>query len=244
MLDHVTIGTADLDASERFYRTVLSALGYEPPSGDEQFVEWNDFSIAQAGAGRPVTTGLHVAFVAASRERMEAFWRAGIQAGHRDEGAPGPRPQYGSGYEGAFLLDPDGNSVEATFHRDRPSDDRRIDHLWIRVGDFAASRKFYATVGDVVGFDAVEDGSERTRYSSDRGHGTFSILDGRATTPFHLAFEVPDRAAVERFHRAATDAGHPDNGLPGERPEYHPGYFGAFVLDPDGHNVEAVHHQR
>ena len=70
------------------------------------------------------------------------------------------------------------------------------------------------------------------------------IVDGPATTPFHLAFGAADRAAVEDFHRAMTRAGFADNGEPGERPEYHPGYFGAFVLDPDGHNVEAVDHGR
>ena len=60
----------------------------------------------------------------------------------------------------------------------------------------------------------------------------------------HLAFGVGDRQAVERFHELATAAGYADNGAPGERPQYHPGYVGAFVLDPDGHNVEAVFHDR
>ena len=60
----------------------------------------------------------------------------------------------------------------------------------------------------------------------------------------HLAFGVHDVATVERFHEVATAAGYPDNGAPGERPQYHPGYYGAFVLDPDGHNVEAVFHDR
>ncbi len=242
MFDHVTIGVSDRDASEGFYRTVLAARVYEPPSGGDDFLEFNDFSIAPAHDARPVTTGLHVAFVAPSREAMEAFWRAGVEAGYRDDGAPGPRPQYGCDYEGAFLLDPDGNSVEATFHGDRRTD-RRIDHLWIRVADRAASRRFYATVAEVLDLRA-EDLSDRTHFARRAGGGTFSIVDGPATTPFHLAFGVADRAAVESFHRVATSAGYPDNGSPEERPEYHPGYFGAFVLDPDGHNVEAVDHGR
>ncbi len=241
MFDHVTIGTGDRDASERFYRTVLSALDYGEPSAGEDFVEWNDFSIARASPTRPVTTGLHVAFVAPSREAMEAFWRAGVDAGHRDDGAPGPRPEYGPDYEGAFLLDPDGNSAEATFHGDRSSG-RRIDHLWIRVADRAVSRRFYTTVGEAVEFSEVAHLADRTRYASGGTGATFSIVDGPATSPFHLAFEAADHAAVEDFHRALTGAGFADNGGPGERPEYHPGYFGAFVLDPDGHNVEAVHH--
>ena len=59
-----------------------------------------------------------------------------------------------------------------------------------------------------------------------------------------MAFPAADQAAVEAFHRTAVDAGYRDNGAPGERPEYHPGYYGAFVLDPDGNNVEAVFHDR
>jgi predicted lactoylglutathione lyase len=60
----------------------------------------------------------------------------------------------------------------------------------------------------------------------------------------HLAFKAADRDTVDEFHRVALAAGYRDNGAPGERPQYHPGYYGAFVLDPDGHNVEAVYHER
>lgn len=240
MFDHVTIATADLDASERFYSTVLRALGYEAPKRAGGHVRFGDFSIARADERRRATTGLHVAFVAPSRAAMEAFWRAGIEAGHPDAGIPGPRPEYGGDYEGAFLLDPDGNSAEATFHGDRRTD-RRIDHLWIRVADLAASRRFYATVADVLGLREVEHLAGRTRYARGDDDGTFSILDGRTTTPFGLAFSVADHAAVEEFHRAATSAGHPDDGPPGE---WHPRCFNASVLDPDGHRVEAVAHER
>ncbi len=241
MFDHVTIGTADRDASERFYRTVLDALGYPPPARSEGFVEWNDFSIAQADERRPVTTRLHVAFVAASREAMEAFWQAGVDAGYRDDGRPGPRPEYAPDYEGAFLLDPDGNSAEATFRGDMRTEGR-IDHLWFRVADRAASRRFYGEVADAAGFREDEHLPDRTRYTGGPGSGSFSIVDGPPTTPFHLAFGVASRTAVERFHRTATAAGFRDNGAPGERPEYQAGYFASFVIDPDGHNVEAVHH--
>ena len=70
------------------------------------------------------------------------------------------------------------------------------------------------------------------------------VADGRPPTRgLHFAFPAPDRATVDAFHRAATAAGHPDNGVPGERPEYHRGYYGAFVLDPDATNVEVVFHE-
>jgi catechol 2,3-dioxygenase-like lactoylglutathione lyase family enzyme len=100
MFDHVTIRVADLDASLRFYRTVLDR-------------EWDEFVIAQADADHPVTRNLHVAFAAKSREDVDAFWRRGVDAGHRSDGQPGPRPQYKQDYYGGFLLDPDGNTVEA-----------------------------------------------------------------------------------------------------------------------------------
>ena len=243
MFDHVTIGAADRAATRRFYETVLPILDYTPSGEDPAFVEWGDFSIAQAGDGRPVTTRLHIGFAAPSHAHVETFWRTGVEAGYRDDGVPGPRPEYGPDYYGAFLLDPDGNSAEAVIHGDRRAGGC-IDHIWFRVADRAASRRFYATIAAHANFREVADLPDRTRYSRGPRQGSFSILDGKPTAPFHLAFEAPDRAAVHGFHAAATQVGFADNGAPGERPEYHPGYFGAFVLDPDGHNVEVVDHGR
>ena len=113
MFDHVAIAVADLAASERFYRTVLSVLGVEPSHADAALVEWEDWDIGAADREHPVARGLHVGFRAPSREAVDAFWRLGIDAGYRDGGGPGPRTIYGPDYYGGFLLDPDGNSVEA-----------------------------------------------------------------------------------------------------------------------------------
>ena len=74
--------------------------------------------------------------------------------------------------------------------------------------------------------------------------GTFSVLSGPSTENLHLAVGVTDKETVEAFHAAGLQAGGVDNGAPGERPEYHPGYYGAYLRDPDGHNVEAVFHNR
>jgi catechol 2,3-dioxygenase-like lactoylglutathione lyase family enzyme len=75
--------------------------------------------------------------------------------------------------------------------------------------------------------------------------GSFSLIAGDAPTQHvHIAFPADDDATVDAFHAVATAAGHPSNGEPGERPEYHPGYYGAFVLDPDGNNIELVNHNR
>jgi catechol 2,3-dioxygenase-like lactoylglutathione lyase family enzyme len=78
-----------------------------------------------------------------------------------------------------------------------------------------------------------------------RGSGaTFSLVEGPPTEGLHVAFAADSAATVEAFHRAGVEAGYTSNGAPGERPEYHPGYYGAFLLDPDGTNVEAVFHDR
>src|ERR1700742_4382912 len=130
MFDHVGISVSDLAASERFYRTVLSVLGVEPSHADAELVEWEDWDIGATDREHPVTRGLHVGFRAPDRAAVDAFWQAGIDAGYSNDGAPGPRAIYGPDYYGGFLLDPDGNSVEAV-HSDRaggraPPDARRI----------------------------------------------------------------------------------------------------------------------
>jgi len=185
-----------------------------------------------------VTRGLHVGFPAPSRAHVEAFWRAGVEAGYRDDGAPGPRPEYREDYYGGFLLDPDGNSAEAVHHQ-RVRADGAIDHLWVRARDLEASTRFYETAAPHAGFARVPAEPGRTRFRG--GAGSFTLLEGAATEHVHLA---RDRGTVGAFHRTLTAAGHRDNGAPGERPHYHPGYHAAFVLDPDGNNVEVICHVR
>ena len=245
MFDHVAIAVADLSASERFYRTVLSALGAEPSHADAELVEWEDWDIGPADSEHPLACGLHVGFRAPSREAVDASWQAGIDAGYRDDGAPGPRPHYGPAYYGGFLLDPDGNSVEA-MHTDRrhPVPDGGIDHLSIRVRDLAASKRFYATIAPHAGLRIGVDEPDRVQVAGE-SISIWLIDDERPLTEHvHIAFPASDDATVQAFHSAAIAAGYEDNGGPGERAVYHPGYYGAFVLDPDGHNVEVVNHNR
>ncbi len=242
MLDQVTIRARDRGASERFFDTVLAVLDRPRSATGEQHTEWGDFSVAQADAEHPPTLGLHIGFAAGSSSTVDAFWRAGIEAGYSDDGRPGLRPVYGPQYYGGFLLDPDGNSVEALHDEDR----RRpgaIDHLWIRVADLAAARAFYVTIAPHTGFRVGHDGPGRVQLRT--SECSISLVPGdQPTEQVHVAFGAPDNAAVDRFHAAATAAGYRDNGAPGERPEYHAGYYGAFVLDPDGNNVELVDHGR
>ena len=237
----MTIRASDRNASELFYRTVLRTLGLEQTYAGEHLVEWDDFSIAEAGDEKPATRGLHIGFVAPSRIHVDEFWRVGTQAGYEDDGAPGPRPHYRDDYYGAFLLDPDGNSAEAVYHGAMRKGGC-IDHLWIRVADVAAARRFYDTVASHAGFRLGHDSPERAQFVGESG--SFSVVRGAPSEHVHMAFPVDENEKVDRFHRAATEAGHRDNGPPGERPIYHEGYYGAFVLDPDGNNIELVNHNR
>jgi catechol 2,3-dioxygenase-like lactoylglutathione lyase family enzyme len=243
MFDHVGVATSDLPASERFYRTVLSALGVEPSHADPGLVEWDEWAIGPTDADHPVTRGLHVGFRARDRAQVDAFWQAGVDAGYRTDGSPGERTQYSPTYYGGFLLDPDGNSVEAVhYDRDPAVPAGRVDHLWLRVRNPQASGRFYAAIAPHAGLRLTLDEPGRVRLSG--SDYSFSLVrDERPLTEHvHLAFPARDDATVRAFHAAALAAGYADNGPPGERAVYHPGYYGAFVLDPDGHNIEVVNH--
>jgi catechol 2,3-dioxygenase-like lactoylglutathione lyase family enzyme len=241
VFDHVTIRVTDTGASERFYDTVLAELGVDRTYDTRTFSEWQDFSLAGADQANPLTARLHVGFVAHSREQVDAFWRAGTQAGYADDGRPGLRPQYRSDYYGAFLLDPDGNSAEAV-HHGALRQDGIIDHLWIRVADVAAARRFYETIAPHARLRLGHHTSEHVHFAGTSG--SFSLLRGTPTENLHMAFPTDDDGDVDRFHQAAIDAGYASNGPPGERPQYHPGYYAAYVLDPDGNNIEVVNHHR
>jgi catechol 2,3-dioxygenase-like lactoylglutathione lyase family enzyme len=241
MFDHVTIRVTDRLASERFFDTVLTPLGVDRTYRTPTFSEWRDFLLAERDDAQPSTRRLHIAFVAPSREQVDDFWREGTEAGYADDGRPGPRPQYRADYYGAFLLDPDGNSVEAV-HHGALRRDGIVDHLWIRVADVAAAKSFYETIAPHAGLSLRDDTPERVEFAG--SSGSFSLVRGTRTENLHMAFPTADDADVQRFHQAATDAGYRDNGAPGERSRYHPGYYSAYLLDPDGNNIEVVNHHR
>lgn len=119
---------------------------------------------------------------------------------------------------------------------------RLIDHIQLVVRDLSASRTFYAAILDVLGIPM--GGSSEEYFWADEmfvSTAESEAAQGRLTGRHHLAFQAQDRAMVDAFYRAALEHGGKDNGALGERP-YHPGYYAAFVLDPDGNNIEAVHH--
>jgi len=124
-----------------------------------------------------------------------------------------------------------------------------IDHSSLSVSDFAAAKKFYTAalkplrIEIVMEFPAEVTGSVDVAGLGADGKPFLWLADAGKTTPrVHLAFRAENRAQVDAFHAAALAAGGTDNGAPGLRPIYHPNYYGAFVLDADGHNIEAVCH--
>ena len=119
---------------------------------------------------------------------------------------------------------------------------RLIDHLQLFVRDLPASQRFYSAILQVL--DIPLGGSGDDYFWADElfvSTADSQAAQGALTGRHHLAFQARDRSMVDAFYRAALDAGGRDNGTPGERP-YHPGYYAAFVLYPDGNNIEAVFH--
>jgi catechol 2,3-dioxygenase-like lactoylglutathione lyase family enzyme len=158
----VTLHVSDLDASTRFYETVLPRIG---------IAQARIFGLEQASDEASVTRRLHIGFAANTREEVDAFWNAGVGAGYEDDGAPGPRPQYRDDYYGAFLLDPDGNSAEAVHHARTPAR-VEVDHLWIRVADLREAKRHYANEGLAL----VDEAPDRVQFGDHRG--SFSLVPG------------------------------------------------------------------
>ena len=117
-----------------------------------------------------------------------------------------------------------------------------IDHIGISVADFAASRAFYVAALVPLGICITMEGSNWAMLSSGQRPEFWFGEDGPPNNRLHLAFSAESRLQVDDFHRAALKAGATDNGAPGRRPDYHAEYYGAFVIDPNGHNLEAVFH--
>ncbi len=117
---------------------------------------------------------------------------------------------------------------------------RLIDHVQLIARDLAATKRFYTAVLEVLGRKI--DGEGENYFYFDEIFVSTDAMATTGATHVHLGFQAPDRATVDRFYTAALAAGGKDHGKPGIREQYHAGYYGAFVIDPDGNNIEAVYH--
>jgi catechol 2,3-dioxygenase-like lactoylglutathione lyase family enzyme len=118
-----------------------------------------------------------------------------------------------------------------------------LDHVGVPVSDFERSKRYYAQALSPLGYELIMEPSASAAGFGKLGKPDFWIAQGDIGRALHIAFAAEDRATVDAFYEAAMAAGGRDNGGPGLRPHYHASYYGAFVLDPDGNNIEAVCHK-
>jgi catechol 2,3-dioxygenase-like lactoylglutathione lyase family enzyme len=118
-----------------------------------------------------------------------------------------------------------------------------IDHVTLNVADVEAAKVFYAQALAPLGYELTMDFLEGAGYAAQGKPDFFLAQRGEPSSPVHVAFHSPDRHSVDAFHEAAIAAGGTDNGPPGIRRVYHEYYYGAYVLDPEGNNIEAVTHE-
>jgi catechol 2,3-dioxygenase-like lactoylglutathione lyase family enzyme len=242
MFDHITLRVPDLAAASRAFTAVLDELEIEQTTSTPTFSVWGNFALTQTDEEHPIARRVEVAFIAPTPAHVDRFARAGVDAGFAGNGPAGLRPDYAEDYYAAFLEDGAGNSFEAVHrHGERP--EGNIDHVALRVSDVAASTAFYSTIGPAVGLTVSRQTTDRAEFSVGASGGSLYVIEGEPTQSTHIAFSGEDDD-VRRFHADAIAAGYRSNGQPGERLRYHEGYYAAYVLDPDGNNIEVVNHHR
>jgi catechol 2,3-dioxygenase-like lactoylglutathione lyase family enzyme len=242
MFDHITLRIDDLAAAGSAFRAVLDELEIEQTTRTPSFSVWGNFALTQSGEDHPVSRRLRIAFTAPTTAHVDRFARAGVDAGFSEDATEEARPDYVADYYAAFLEDLAGNSFGAV-HHGGPRPGGNIDHVAIRATDVEASTVFYSTIGPATGLAVRRKTIDHSTFSVGADGGSLLVIAGEPTQNVHIAFSGEDDD-VRRFHMDATAAGYRSNGEPGERPRYHDGYYAAYVLDPDGNNIEVVNHHR
>jgi catechol 2,3-dioxygenase-like lactoylglutathione lyase family enzyme len=242
VFDHVTLRVADLAAASSAFGALLDELEIDQTTSTSNFSVWGNFALTQTDEEHPIARHAHVAFIASIPAQVDRFAQAGIDAGFANDGSGGPPPNYADDYYAAVLKDGAGNSFEAV-HREGERPRGAIDHVAIRVGDVGASTAFYSTIGAAAGLTIRRQTAMCATFSVGASDGSLLVTAGQPTQNVHVAFSGGDDD-VRRFHADAIAAGYRSNGGPGERPRYHDGYYAAYVLDPDGNNIEVINHRR
>ena len=241
MFDHVTLRVSDTAIPNPFFEAALGALDVAPTSISEKWEVWPSFALTLEDDNHPPTRGLDVGFLAAGPTQVDEFWRVGNDAGASGDTTPGNQRIGGTSAYAAALRDPSGNRVAAVHTGSPRRLDNVVDYVRIGVRNLAAAATFYRTIASAAGLEELTPDADEIVFGASTG-ARLLLAQGGPTEHLHLAFPGDD-AAVQHFHSAATTAGFRDNGKPGERP-YHTGYYAAYVLDPDGNNIEVVNHHR
>jgi catechol 2,3-dioxygenase-like lactoylglutathione lyase family enzyme len=242
MFDHITLRVPDLVAASSAFTAVLDQLAIEQTTSVPSFSVWGNFALTQSDDEHPIARRVHIAFIAPTTAHVDRYGNAGINAGFADDGPAGPRPKYTADYYAAAVKDRAGNSFEAV-HRDGQRPTGNIDHVVLRANDVESSTAFYSTIGGAAGLTVRRQTDGRAAFSVGAADGALLLIAGEPTTDTHIAFSGGDDD-VRRFHADAIAAGYRSNGEPGERPRYHDGYYAAYILDPNGNNIEVVNHHR
>jgi catechol 2,3-dioxygenase-like lactoylglutathione lyase family enzyme len=242
MFDHITLRVPDLAAATRAFTAALDELEIEQTTNTPSFSVWGNFALTQTDEQHPVARRVKVAFIAPSPAHVDRFARAGIDAGFDADAATGPGPRHADDSYSASLKDDAGNSFEGV-HRDGQRPSGNIDHVVISAKDLDASISFYSTIGRAAGLTIRRRGASQAAFTVGTSDGSLTVNAAEPTQNVHIAFSGDDDQ-VRRFHALAIAAGYRSNGEPGERPQYHAGYYAAYVLDPDGNNIELVNHHR
>jgi catechol 2,3-dioxygenase-like lactoylglutathione lyase family enzyme len=242
MFDHITLRVPDLAAASSTFAALLDRLDIEQTTSTASFSVWGNFALTQADDEHPIARRVRIAFTAPTTAHVDRFAQTGSGAGLIDVAAGEARPDSIAYAYAAFLEDQAGNSFGAV-HRESARAKDNIDQLAIRVADLEASAAFYTTIGPTANLTLGRRTHDRASFSVGADGGTLLLIAAEPTQNLHVAFSGEDDD-VRRFHADAVAAGYRSNGEPGERPRYHAGYYAAYVLDPDGNNIEIVNHHR
>jgi len=263
MFSHFTLGSNDLERSAVFYRALLAPLA---TTDQELRADVGMLRITPDGNEKPSlfvvtpfddlpatwSNGFHLAFAANSTDAVDACYAAGLSAGGTDDGAPGIRAEYQPGYYAAYLRDPDGNKLQAVCYTDRLSETSGnfFSHTTVGFADAKRERKFYYEVLAPLGIELSGEDPDTGELAFSQPGKTFPVF--YVVQPFnqrpptwgngtHVAFKAESTDAVDAFHAAALANGGTCEGPPGLRPQYAPGYYGAYVRDAVGNKLQAVH---
>ena len=242
MFDHITLRVADLALTSSAFAALLDRVEIEQTTSTPSLSVWGNFALTQTDDEHPIARGVRIGFTAPTTAHVDRFAQVGVDLGFAADDSAEARPDHLAAYSAAFVTDAAGNSFGAV-HRDSARPQGNVDHVAIRVSDIEASTAFFVTIGAAAGLTIRRRTPDRTTFSVGAADGSFLVVAGEPTRNVHIAFSGEDDD-VRRFHADGTAAGYGSNGEPGERSRYHAGYYAAYLLDPDGNNIEVVNHHR